>query len=206
MPRPPAVLPRPRPAASGRVAPAEAAACRPGRSAVRDPRARKDVCSGCVSRIAPLRVWPHRLQFLGSLAADENRRADDLAWRRRRPALRISDERHVPRLDHLERELIELPSAPELPRLEPRVLQAPFRELTPGPVRSRLVRGRRGQPRTDDVDEVAKRRGHARPLAAFADDLVDHRLVNRLLRRRSRGQQEYREAGGEQQSRAHGEG
>jgi hypothetical protein len=63
-----------------------------------------------------------RLDLIGGLVADEEGRRLDHAGRRGRPALGITNERHVARRGHLDRQARELPAPPELERIEARVL------------------------------------------------------------------------------------
>ena len=70
-------------------------------------------------------------------ARHPDRRGDDASGGRRRPALRISDQRHVARLDHLDRDLVERPAAAELTRLGVDVAQAHAPSSAPASTRSR---------------------------------------------------------------------
>ena len=127
--------------------------------------------------------------------ADVHRRAHELALGRRRPALGIADERHVPRLHHLEDEPLEHPPASEGPTLLVHVLEPVAPELRRGPVRGLLERGRSGEARADDVREVVEGRAHLRTVEALVADAGEGRLVDRFLGGGCGGGRDGQEAG-----------
>ena len=100
---------------------------------------------------------------------------------RRGPALGVADERHVAGRDHLDRQPRQLPAAPELERLELRVLEPHRRELLPRPLRRRLVRGRPGEARPVDGDEAVEELHDLRSREAFLANPIDHRPIDGLL-------------------------
>ena len=83
----------------------------------------------------------HRLELFGRLVAREHRRSREFARRRRRPAVRVGDDRQVARLDHLHDDALRFPAATELPRFEMRVAQTEVGEPRLRPLRRALVRG-----------------------------------------------------------------
>ena len=116
----------------------------------------------------------HRLDLVRGLAGEPHRRGDDLAGGRRRPALGVANERHVTRLDHLERELLERPAPRERPRLEARVGQAVRRQSIPREIGGAFVRGRPGQARADVDGEHVEHWADLRALGPFGAHLREH--------------------------------
>jgi hypothetical protein len=188
-----ALLRRRRPA-RGATLPAAAALSSPGRSRrgrliglfgrlhaiganeVRHDRLRHD------GRALELRL--HALDVFRGLAGERHHRRDDFPFRRRAPRLRIPDERHVPRFDHFEHELVERPATAELERLEPRVRETPADQLVARPLGRAFVLRRSGEPRTDHVDELIERRLHARSVQPLVANLRDDGEVDGLGRLR----------------------
>jgi len=151
-------------------------------------------------RAAQLRA--HRLYLRGRLVADVDDAARHDTFRSGRPRVGIRDERHVPRLGHLDRQLVDLPAAAEVVRLEMRIRETPLREAIACPACRPHVRGRPGETRADVVGECAIERQRAGALQALGPD-ASERVAGITLLRDDAGDREAEEAD-EKQDPAHG--
>ena len=147
----------------------------------------KRVIIGCVITIAPLSCGAHRRHLVWRLPADEDRRGDDVAGGRGRPAVGVADERQVARLDHFDRQLLERPAPAEVPRLlvdvgEPRGGESIAREVGGAP-----ERGRVGEPRTDLGGERLEDRRDLRVLQPLGADLREGGIGRGLRGEQSTG-------------------
>ena len=163
----------------------------------------KVVISGCVSTIAPLSLDAHLVERVVRQAGDQDRRADDVAVRRRRPRVRIADHRREARLGHLERELLSSHPRPNGHVSKCTSASPHADEVIARPRRGAHVRRRRGEPRADHRRERVDHRPRVRAVQAFVADLGDHGAVERFLRAERRGGDEG--DGGEEAAR-HGSG
>src|SRR5947208_13798546 len=102
------------------------------------------------------------------MSTRQNRMPDQLAVGWCGPGFGVADERHEPRLHHLDDLPIEHPAAAELPWFEVRVCESPPRKRLTRPVGRPLVGRRAGQPRTDRGHELIARRDDLPSLEAFA--------------------------------------
>ena len=112
----------------------------------------------------------HFLERIRRQPGDENRRADDLALRRRGPRVGIPDHRREARGRHLERVLLQLPSPAERPRFHVDVGESPRRQMIAGPRRGAHERRGRGEARPDHGREGVDHRPGARVVHSFVAD------------------------------------
>ena len=100
----------------------------------------KLVTSGCVmiGRAFEARLPSPRRPPAASSGKARRRTRRSSPTRGRAPRFRVSDERHVSRLDHFDRELVECPAAAELERLEAGVARGPSASIHRAPTRRRV--------------------------------------------------------------------
>ncbi len=123
--------------------------------------------------------------FVVALVGHQHRRHRDLAGSWRGPGFWKADERHVPRLDHLDLRPIELPTAAERKRFEPRVGDAEVGELLLGPVHGAKVCRRPREPWAEDRGDGVEQRDHMRSVQPLGANLGQHRRVEPFLRQSS---------------------
>src|SRR6185369_12945547 len=123
----------------------------------------------------------YRLNLRRVLVADVDGASGHDTVRRGSPRLAVRDERKVAWLGHLDRDVFELPAAPELVRLEMRVRQSPFHEAVACPVRRTDVCWRSGEPRADFVGERSIQRDRPGALQSLGLDAPEHIAAVALL-------------------------
>ncbi len=111
------------------------------------------------------------------------RRADGAAGAGR-PRERLADQRVLDRRDEVRAQALVLPAGvAEVPRVEPRVPEAPRLHLPGGPIGCRLVVGRAGEARPVHVRQEVQRPHDLRVLRPLAANLPEDLGVDALLPR-----------------------
>jgi hypothetical protein len=148
-----------------------------------DPVGRDEVGDCCrLEQRRALQLWAHRRNVVCGPAHDGHHRHRDFARGGGAPRFGIPEQRHVTRLDHLDRELVQRPAATELPRLEARVGEAPLRHGVARPLGGALVLGRAGEARADAVRQHREERAGLGPVERLVADLRDRGAIDRLGR------------------------
>ena len=152
----------------------------PSDGCIRSAR-RNSVCGRSSVQLRPAGVGPSRSMSAAATVADIDGRPGQNTRRRRRPGLRITDQRHVTRRDHLDGEFLQRPAMAKLERFQARIRESPLPQVFDRPARGFKMRRGSREPRTEHVGQAMENHGGFGAAHSFGLDRIDRRLLVTLF-------------------------